>query len=92
MKAKKYLYLSVLIALIFIGLVLYYIVSPLYLGMVPFGIINGTTFFSQILLLFFAIRNVFQDKLQWRIILAIVICIFSIVVMGYFFLIWLMVV
>lgn len=53
MKAKKYLYLSVLIALIFIGLVLYYIVSPLYIGMFSFGIIIGTTLFIQILLLFF---------------------------------------
>lgn len=59
MKAKKYLYLSVLIALIFIGLVLYYIVSPLYIGMFSFGIIIGTTLFIQILLLFFFNKNCF---------------------------------
>lgn len=91
MPVKKLLYLSILIVFIFIGIVLYYVKSPWYLGVCPFGIITGITGLLQIVLLVLSIRNVFQRGIQWRILLAISIEIVSILLMGYFVLIWLVV-
>lgn len=91
MPAKKLLYLFILMVLIFIGIVLYYVKSPWYLGVYPLGIITGITGLLQIVLLMLPIKNVFQRGIQWKILLAIVIEIVSILLMGYFFLIWLVI-
>ena len=91
MPAKKLFYLSILMVFIFIGIVLYYVKSPWYLGVYPLGIITGITGLLQIVLLVLSIRNVFQRGIQWRILLAIGIEIVSILLMGYFFLIWLVI-
>ena len=91
MPAKKLFYLSILMVFIFIGIVLYYVKSPGYLGVYPLGIITGITGLLQIVLLVLSIRNVFQRGIQWRILLAIGIEIVSILLMGYFFLIWLVI-
>ena len=91
MPAKKLFYLSILMVFIFIGIVLYYVQSPWYLGVYPLGIITGITGLLQIVLLVLSIRNVFQRGIQWRTLLSIGIEIVSILLMGYFFLIWLVV-
>lgn len=92
MKAKKYLYLSICMVLIFACTVTYYIIGPLYAGILPIGIITGSVLFVQIFLLFISAKNLLITGLQWRIILAIGIEGISILGMGYFFIVWLMVI
>ena len=92
MQIKKNLYLSILMLLIFIGIVGYYIVSPRYIGIFPIGIVIGITLFIQTILLIFSIRNIVKKERQWRIILSIGIELVSIFIMGYFFIVWLMVI
>lgn len=88
MQIKKYLYLSILMVLIFIAIVGYYIISPVYIGMFPFGIMTGIILLIQIALLILSIKNLLKRGLQWRIIFSIGIEIVSILLMGYFFLVW----
>lgn len=86
----KYLSISMGVVLIFIAIVLYYIVSSMYLGIFPIGIITGGCILVQMTMLFLCCKNISMNGYKFKSVIAIVIEIFSIIGMGYFFIVWLM--
>ena len=89
---KKYLSISTVDVLIFMAIILYYIVSPKHLGNLPIGIITGACILVQIVMLFLSCKNVSTSGFKLNSIACIVIEVFSIIAMGYFFIVWLMVI
>lgn len=88
----KYLHISIAVVLIFIAILLYYIVSPLYLGFFPIGIITAGCILAQIAMLFLSGKNIAMEGFQMKTIAALGVEVLSAIGMGYFFIVWLMVI
>ncbi len=87
---RKYLYTSIGASLIFILTAVWYMESSFYPGSLPIGIVAGMVLLVQIVSLILCIRNILLFKLQWGIVLTMLISILSILGIGFFFIVWLM--
>lgn len=89
---NRCLYFSIYAALFFLITVIWYIVGPIYLGIWPIGIIAGTVFIIQLILSVVSIRNLFLFGLHWKLIITIAVNVSSLIGVGYFWIIWSMVI
>ncbi len=89
---NKCLYFSIYATLFFLITVIWYIVGPIYLGMWPIGIIAGAIFIIQLILAVVSIRNLFLFGLHWKLLITIAVNVSSLIGVGYFWIIWSMVI
>ena len=86
---RKYLHISIAAVLIFVAILLYYVISPIYLGVFPIGIITAGCILVQIAMLFLSVKNIAVEGFQLKTIAAIGVEVLSTIGMGYFFIVWL---
>ncbi len=86
---RKYLHISIAAVLIFVAILLYYVISPIYLGVFPIGIITAGCILVQIAMLFLSGKNIAVEGFQLKTIAAIGVEVLSTIGMGYFFIVWL---
>ena len=86
---RKYLHISIAAVLIFVAILLYYVISPIYLGVFPIGIITAGCIMVQIAMLFLSGKNIAVEGFQLKTIAAIGVEVLSTIGMGYFFIVWL---
>lgn len=89
---KTYFFVPIVITVVFVSVVLYYIVSPVYPGVFPIGIITGMCILAQLIMLFFSIKNLTRNSSRFKSWISIGIEVGTIIVMGYFFVVWMMVI
>lgn len=85
---KKCLAVSIVADLFFAAVVLYYVVSPLYLGSFPIGVVAGICVVLQLMMLIFTIKAKAIKKEKLKAIFTIVVNVISIGAVGYFFVVW----
>ena len=68
---RKYLHISIAAVLIFVAILLYYVISPIYLGVFPIGIITAGCILVQIAMLFLSGKNIAVEGFQLKTIAAI---------------------
>lgn len=86
---RKYLHISIAAVLIFVAILLYYVISPIYLGVFPIGIMTAGCILVQIAMLFLSGKNIAVEGFQLKTIAAIGVEVLSTIGMGYFFIVWL---
>lgn len=89
---SKYFSVSISAILIFIATVLYYIISPWYIGMYPIGITTGLCISVQLAMIFIGCRNIAINGYKVKSVIALCVEVLSIIGMAYFFIVWLMVI
>jgi hypothetical protein len=92
---RKCLYATIAIPLLFVAVVLYYVVSPVYLGVLPIGIITGICVLAQMAAFVLAVKTLIakpnRQKPSILTIATLIISGLSMLGMGYFFVVWWMI-
>lgn len=90
---KMCFYLPIVIVFVFIAIVSWYIDdSTADVRMYPIGIITGICVLTQLIMCFFTVKNIIKKYHRLKSIIFLGVEVSSIIVMGYLFIVWMMVI
>lgn len=89
---KKRLRASIIVALSFIFLFLYYIEPKIYLGVYPIGVVAGICTLFQLVMFILTIKDITKIKEKIQLTATLVVNTVSVIFIGFFFIVWLMVI